>query len=133
MFQGLMERAPGAIIGGGVFLIAGGGGITIFIRECFRDSKLYCRKQTAYVLTNQRAFVLRQCRVDVPMRSVAWRFVDEVRAEWVELDGRGTVMFRHWDPVARQWETPVQFLKVGNAHRVAERGQAAMMEANESS
>lgn len=94
------------------------------------DNSIYCRKQTVYAITNQRAFVLRHCRTEVPMRSVAWRFVDEVLAEWVELDGRGTVKFRHWDPAMRHWETLLEFSRVGNAYRVAERGQAAMTQAN---
>ena len=96
-----------------------------------KDSAIYCRKQTVYVLTNQRAFVLKYCRTDAPMRSVAWRYVDHVRAESVGPDGRGTVRFWHWDPVAQRWDAVLQFYRVGAAYRVAERAQVALAKANE--
>jgi hypothetical protein len=96
----------------------------------FHDSKMYCRKQTAYALTNQRAFVLKRCHTDVPMRSVDWRYVDEVRAEVVEPSGRGTVMFRRWDPGARRWDTLLRFYKIADAHQVADLAQGAMTQAN---
>jgi len=89
------------------------------------DDDMYCRKQTVYVLTNKRAFVLRHCRTKTPMRSILWRHVDEVRAEDVGGDGRGIVRFWHWDSVAQRWEMVLQFYQVGNAIRVAEWGQSA--------
>ena len=130
LLGGFTNGPVGRVIGGAILLAIGVSVMYVLIIGLFRDSKMFCRKQTAYVLTDQRAFVLRHCRTEVPMRSVAWRFVDDVRAEWVDLDGRGTVKFRHWDPATRQWDTPLQFTRVGNAHRVAEWGQAAMTQAN---
>jgi hypothetical protein len=64
------------------------------------------------------------------MRSISWRYVDEVRAEGVGTDGRGTVKFRHWDPVTQRWNLVLQFYRVGNAERIAECGQAAMEKAS---
>lgn len=95
-----------------------------FFHEWGTDSALYCRKQTVYVLTDQRAFILRHCRTDAPMRSVPWRYIDHVQAELVEPGGRGTVKFRHWDVAAQRWDTLLQFSKVGNATWVAEWAQA---------
>jgi hypothetical protein len=94
-----------------------------------KDHAMYCRKQTAYVLTDRRAIVLRNCRTAYPVQSLLWAYVDEVRAESVGADGRGTVKFLHWDPMARRWDTPLQFYKVGAAFRVAEWAQAAMAQA----
>lgn len=125
VIEGLEERKFGAVFGGGVLLIVGGTAMYTLIREYFRDGKMYCRKQTVYVLTDQRAFVLKHCRTTAPMRSIVWRYVDLVRAEAVRTDGRGTVKFWRWDPVAQQWETVLQFHQVGNAAHVAEWGQSA--------
>jgi hypothetical protein len=123
-------RLSGTMIAPGILLAIGVGFLYELISQRFRDRKMYCRKQTVYVLTNRRAFVLKHCRTAVPMRSVDWHFVDHVRAEWVELDGRGTVQFQHWDPMARQWQTILQFYKIASAHQVAERAQGAMAQAN---
>ena len=95
----------------------------------FHDSKMYCRKQTAYALTDQRAFVLKHCRTGVPMRSAPWRSVDEVRAEGVGSDGRGTVRFWCRDPNTNRWNIVLQFRRVGNANQVAAWAQAAMAKA----
>jgi hypothetical protein len=130
LLAGLSSGPIGRVIGGAILLAIGVSVIYVLITGLFRDSKMFCRKQTAYVLTDQRAFVLKHCRTAVPMRSVDWHFVDHVRAEWVELDGRGTVQFQHWDPMARQWQTILQFYKIASAHQVAERAQGAMAQAN---
>jgi len=101
-----------------------------FFDEWGTDSDLYCRKQTAYVLTDQRAFILRHCRTDAPVRSVTWRYVDHVQAEQVEPGGRGTVTFRHWDVADQRWDTLLQFSKVANATWVAEWAQATAAQAH---
>lgn len=129
LVAGLSAGPDGRIIPGAVFSVLGASVLYSMVSERFHDSKMYCRKQTAYVLTDQRAFVLKHCRTDVPLRSLDWRYVDHVRAESVGSDGRGTVKFWHWDPMARRWDTPLQFYKVGAAFQVAEWAQAAMAQA----
>ena len=124
-----LEGPDGRIIPGAILSVVGMSALYSMVSERFHDGKMYCRKQTAYVLTDQRAFVLKHCRTDAPMRSVEWRFVDDVRAESVGPDGRGTVRFLHWDPMARRWDTPLQFYMVGAAYRVAEWAQAAHAQA----
>lgn len=94
------------------------------------DDDMYCRKQTVYVLTNKRAFVLRHCRTKRPMRSILWRHVDEVRAEEVGGDGRGIVRFWRWDSAMDRWTIALQFYRVGNANQVAALAKTAMMQAN---
>lgn len=118
------------LIGGAAFLLGGVWLAQRIVDGRFRDNQMYCRKQTVNVLTNQRAFVLKHCATDVPMRSVDWRYVEDVRAEGVGTDGRGTVKFRRWDPVTQRWSLVLQFYRVGNAERVAEWGQAAMGKAH---
>lgn len=94
------------------------------------DDEMYCRKQTVYVLTNKRAFVLKHCRTKIPMRSITWRFVDEVRAEEVGSDGRGTVRFWRWDSDLDRWTVALQFYRVGNASQVAVLAKTAMTQEN---
>jgi hypothetical protein len=95
------------------------------------DDAMYCRQQTVYVLTNQRAVVLRNCRTAHPVQSLLWTYVDEVQAERVELDGRGTVQFLRWDPMEQRWVYSLRFFKVANAQAVAERAIAARDAARE--
>jgi hypothetical protein len=130
VIAGSVDEVWREAIVGAVLFFAGGWFLYGMSRTPLYDDKMYCRKQTVYVLTDQRAFVLKHCRTKMPMRSIPWRYVDDVRAEWLELDDRGTVRFLHWDPVGGRWDTRLQFYKVGNAHRVAEWAQAAMMQAN---
>jgi len=85
------------------------------------DDAVYCRKQTVYVLTNQRAIVLRHCRTANPVQSLLWAYADEVRAESVGLDGRGSVQFLSWHPVERRWVHSLQFFMVGDARYAAQR------------
>lgn len=89
------------------------------------DSSMYCRKQTVYAITNQRAFVLRNCRMESPVQSLLWTYADEVRAERVGPDGRGSVQFLRWDRVEQRWVCALRFFMVGNARSVAERAIAA--------
>lgn len=89
------------------------------------DTSLYCRKQSVYVLTDQRAFILRNCNTEGPVRSLPLRFVDVVRAEEIRPDGRGSVQFLSWDRAARRWTYPMRFSKVKDADGVAERAIAA--------
>jgi hypothetical protein len=89
------------------------------------DDAMYCRQQTAYVLTNQRAMVLRNCQTGYPVQSLLWAHADEVRAERVWPDGRGTVQFLRWDRVEQRWEYSLRFFMVGHARSVAEWAIAA--------
>jgi hypothetical protein len=89
------------------------------------DEAIYCRKQTVYVLTDQRAMVLRNCQTAYPAQSLLWAYADEVRAERVGLDGRGTVQFLNWDVVEQRWVYSLRFFMVANALAVAERAIAA--------
>ena len=80
------------------------------IQNRVRDSDMYCRKETRYLITNQRAVVLRNCRTRRPLQSLPWGFVDEVRTEQMRTDGRGTVQFLGWDAVAmRQTQAAAVF------------------------
>ena len=131
LIDALRNGPSGGLIVSPIFIAIGVLTAFSLFSEQRADGAMYCRKQTVYVMTDQRAFVLKQCRTKVPMRSVDWRFVDDVRAESVGPDGRGTVRFLRWDPLARRWDTPLQVYKVGAAFRVAEWGQGAMERANE--
>ncbi len=95
------------------------------IQNRVRDSDMYCRTQTRYLITNQRAVVLRNCRTRRPLQSLSWRYVDEVRIEQMRTDGRGTVQFLGWDAVAMRQTRPLRFFMVGSAARVAEQAIAA--------
>jgi hypothetical protein len=96
-----------------------------------RDSDMYCRTQTRYLFTNQRAVVLRNCRTKRPLQSLSWRYVDDVRTDLMRFDGRGTVQFFGWDAVAGRETRPLRFFMVRNAARVAEDARAARDAARE--
>lgn len=93
--------------------------------EGVKDSVMYCRKQTVYVLTDQRAMVLRNCRTTYPVQSAPWAYVEAVRTTGVKPDGRGTVEFLSWNPAERRWVGSLRFIIGGNAVQVSERAIAA--------
>jgi hypothetical protein len=84
------------------------------------DSKMYCRQQTIYALTNERALVFRNCNQGVPVRSVPWRFIDHVRVVGERWDGRGTVEFWSWDMSAQKWTCNLRFLMVKDPQQVVD-------------
>lgn len=95
-----------------------------WILEHVRDSDMYCRKQTRYLITNRRAVVLRNCRTSRPLQSLPWVFVNDISAEWLQPDGRGTVQFLGWDAVAKRPTRPMRFLMVRNAAGVVEQARS---------
>jgi hypothetical protein len=54
-----------------------------------------------------------------------WAYADEVRAERVWPDGRGTVQFLRWDAAEQRWVYALRFFMVGRAGAVAEQAIAA--------
>jgi hypothetical protein len=82
------------------------------------DGTMYCRQQMIYVLTNERVFIVRNCNEGVPVRSLPLRFIDQVRAERVMPDGRGTVEFLCQDPSTRRSASAMRFFRVGRVQAV---------------
>jgi hypothetical protein len=113
-------------LGIGIGIVAGG----IFLwkiaprMEWGTDSKMYCRQQTFYALTNERALVVRNCNQGVPVRSVPWRFIDHVRVVGERWDGRGTVEFWSWDASTHKWACSLRFLMIEQPNRVLEHVEA---------
>jgi len=96
-----------------------------WIQEHVRDSDMYCRAQTRYLITNRRAMVMRNCRTNQPVQSLPWTYVDGVCAEQMRLDGRGTVQFVGWDAVAKRSTRPMRFFMVRDAAGVVEEARSA--------
>lgn len=92
------------------------------------DDAMYCRKQTIYALTDQRVFVLRNCNRTAPMQSLPLRFIDSMRVERRQADGRGTVQFLTWDVMTHQWTFPLRFSMVQRPGAVVNLVQAAIAE-----
>lgn len=88
------------------------------------DSKMFCRQQTVYALTDERALVVRNCNQGVPVRSVPWRFIDHVRVVGDRGDGRGTVEFWSWDETAEKWTCSLRFFMTEQPKRVLEHAEA---------
>jgi hypothetical protein len=93
------------------------------------DDAMYCRKQTVYVLTNQRVFILRNCQTAHPVQSLPLRFVDNARVERRQADGRGTVQFLRWDAGAHRWTYPMRFAMVQHSGAVVNLARAAIEKA----
>jgi hypothetical protein len=123
------SRLVGVLAGGVVVVVAGL--LWGTLGKHVRDSDMYCRSQTRYLITNRRAVVLRNCRTKRPLQSLSWRYVDDVRADRERFDGRGTVQFFGRDAVAGRETRPLRFFMVRNAVRVAEEARAARDAARE--
>ncbi len=125
VYASLTDNLDGRVVAGSIFMLIGATLLYSLITERTRDGEMYCRKQTVYVLTDQRAFVLKHCLTEVPMRSLPWSLADEVREEGVRPDRRGTVQFLTWDPVEQRWVYSLRFFMVANAEAVADKAMAA--------
>lgn len=121
LVEGDLGKFGFRLLGPGLILAIGLALVNSLESEHVRDSTMYCRRQTVYVLTDQRAIVLRNCRTACPVQSLLWAYADEVRAESVGLDGRGSVQFLSWHPVERRWVHSLQFFMVGDARFAAQR------------
>jgi hypothetical protein len=88
------------------------------------DSKMYCRQQTVYALTNERVLVFRGCNRGVPVRSVPLRFIDRIRVTGERTYDRGTVEFLSWDPSTGTWTIPLRFFMVKDPTKVMDRVEA---------
>jgi hypothetical protein len=128
----VVQQPDGRIAVGIALLLLGGWIVRSTDGKRPDDGAMYCRKQTVYVLTDQRAFVLKHCRTAVPMRSVDWRYVELIRVRKEHPDGRGTIEFVRTDSVSGRAEMLLTFSTVGNAFAVAEWARAAMATAHRS-